>query len=764
MTQSINQYIDITQTNFSIQIDNILNKRRKFAEKVKVTKSNIDKLLKCLENLNIEQFNIMNGLKDKPTRLKLKNVNFQNLIKKLRKEQSQLAKLQSRFSRDTLNIAVFGMAGQGKSRLLQTLTGLNENIIPSGKSGDCTAVLSRISHLSGSNKDKKTNIIVKFHYEDSFLEEVIIPYYKVLKLEPIPKNISDFVEKPLPQLLDKNEQVKKTKYSHLENFHTKLKDDFKKNNTDVLLDGSTKYINESELRNYVTQDSEDNLKYLGVKEINIECSFPKSEEMGIQKLSFVDMPGFGDGKSHNLENSLREIGEEIDFVLLMVMPDFNGRINHEINDQLYSLIDKNAIPNLSLKEWSFYVANYYPSSDKDNKSACESFCQTYMGKNIVANVVMANCADEKEVTSNILNPILQHLATNLENLDRQYAKNCQEELKSVQSNIEIELNKASVYNQESTTSNFGNLTTKYTDWFNIFFDSLGNQLNDLVNEMTAKAKQAVNNNNDDNFRNIINHKIEEWNNKSFLPNSKKINEKIMEFGKDQHPSAAITSLLNIIKSDITNPFNNINSLLAESLEVSQIRIADVLVKSGNLKIINPGNSRFFEDFEQKIPQELDIQHLKAAIIFVKEYNVTYEAIITKIITVQSEKYLKYTPDFWDLEPGITNKRRNNPENYIISVLTKKCQKVIDGSREEIRKLSLNPPQEFASMIRQFRDKAFQNPQVRDDWRKFLSYYIAEILPDEFDSNTEDIKLKQEWMQIVKDAEQANSSDALSFLL
>jgi len=109
MTQAIDRPVNATQTNFSIQIDDILNKRKNFAEKVKIAKNNVDKLLQCLETLNTEQYHIMSGLKDKSTRLKLGDVNFQNLIKKLRKEQNQLGKLQARFGRDTLNIAVFGM-------------------------------------------------------------------------------------------------------------------------------------------------------------------------------------------------------------------------------------------------------------------------------------------------------------------------------------------------------------------------------------------------------------------------------------------------------------------------------------------------------------------------------------------------------------------------------------------------------------------------------------------------------------------------------
>src|SRR4051794_39095384 len=54
--------------------------------------------------------------------------------------------LESRFSRATLNIGVSGQARVGKSTLLQSISGLDDGQIPTGKGLPVTAVRSRIFH------------------------------------------------------------------------------------------------------------------------------------------------------------------------------------------------------------------------------------------------------------------------------------------------------------------------------------------------------------------------------------------------------------------------------------------------------------------------------------------------------------------------------------------------------------------------------------------------------------------------------------------
>ena len=82
------------------------------------------------------------------------------------------------------------------------------------------------------------------------------------------------------------------------------------------------------------------------------------------------------------------------------------------------------------------------------------------------------------------------------------------------------------------------------------------------------------------------------------------------------------------------------------------------------------------------------------------------------------------------------------------------------------KLSADPNKKLANTIETFVEEAFlddENGKVKDDWRKFLSYYTAEIWSEEFGSDANDLALKKEWMQLVEDSKNANSSNLLSFI-
>ena len=98
---------------------------------------------------------------------------------KIAQEKGKLALLSGRFTRPTLNIGVVGRAGQGKSNFLQKLTGLTAKEIPSASgSRHCTGAPSTIV-----NRDsQETYAEIKFHTEKSFLETVIAPFFRGLKL------------------------------------------------------------------------------------------------------------------------------------------------------------------------------------------------------------------------------------------------------------------------------------------------------------------------------------------------------------------------------------------------------------------------------------------------------------------------------------------------------------------------------------------------------------------------------------------------------
>ena len=752
MTQAINRSGSQTSTNFSTQIEQIITTRKKTAKKIATVEKNFQVLLESLNSLNNRRDSLASQLQDKTSFAKLKSIDLKFLINELEQQKLELKKLYSRFGRDTLNIAVVGMAGQGKSRLLQTLTGLSEDIIPDGELNHCTAVRSNIYHQL--ELGTTVNIKVKFHDEFSFLKEVIIPYYKDLNFNPIPRSIDELLTQELPELLSDGE-VAKDKYEHLKKYYNNLA-----NYLSILKDSSgekeVKNVNKAIVKQYITQhdrSNTSNFDYLAVREVDVFCSFPNSD---VGKITFVDMPGLGDNKINNSENLLQTLGEDIDFVLFMRMPIPVYRTTSSSDSAFYDLANK-AISNLPIKEWSFYVVNHY--SNLGNESVCEMFEAEVKNKNIVVDTAIADCSDFEETTTKILAPVLRYLTGNIQNLDKKYGNACQEQLLNLQKKIAADLDKLSIRSQEATTNNFGVLENLYTELFNTFYNDLGIELNELSKNISQRDDR------DDNFKTTIENKIEQWKKKEFLPDVAKIDRALLSHGRDQY-QGAIIELFGELRVEIAKPFHDVDKSLQDSLIAAKLKIARALIKHGVFARMDSNNPKFFNELLHKIEAipELKVENLQAAIAFLQDYNVSYQAKITNIIKELSKIHLKYIPSVWERIPGVTkNKIKNNTEKYILEILTENCQRVIDESQAQIKKLSLDPPQEFASMVKQFVDKAFQDPRVKDDWRKFLSYHIAEIWSDEFGFNAEDAKLKQEWMQVVEKAKQANDISGLSFL-
>src|SRR3954452_2856087 len=84
-----------------------------------------------------------------------------------------LAVTRARVSRHTVNIGVSGRARNGKSTLLQSLSGLDDEQIPTGRGQPVTAVRSRIFHSDTARSARLT-----MHNTVSFCAEVVGPYFQ----------------------------------------------------------------------------------------------------------------------------------------------------------------------------------------------------------------------------------------------------------------------------------------------------------------------------------------------------------------------------------------------------------------------------------------------------------------------------------------------------------------------------------------------------------------------------------------------------------
>ena len=200
--------------NIAEQVDAIISKRNEQANKVAKVLKKLQALRKNLSNINRKREEY---LSDSDVNLfkGLEQVNFQELINEINKQIEVIENLKDRLSRPTLNIGVVGKMRQGKSRLLQSLTGLGEEAIPTGSAGVCTSGLSKI--FNDDNRTEPQNQII-YHSWNS-LQEILHLYFDKLDLPSDSKPLTpdDLETDNIPGLPDhrKGDIESQFQYGHL---------------------------------------------------------------------------------------------------------------------------------------------------------------------------------------------------------------------------------------------------------------------------------------------------------------------------------------------------------------------------------------------------------------------------------------------------------------------------------------------------------------------------------------------------------------------
>ena len=176
--------------NITSKIQNIIDLRKPLVSEVELEAQRLESLISIISDLETH-FDETKGINQEIVE-QLNSINLQELKNKIIKEKQEFNKLIKRFKRETLNIGVVGIARQGKSTLLQSLSGLDNSHIPSSSGLPCTSVQSTIHNHS----EKKTYGKVYFYSESEFIKEILTPYYEELKFNPIPKSLVEFKDLP----------------------------------------------------------------------------------------------------------------------------------------------------------------------------------------------------------------------------------------------------------------------------------------------------------------------------------------------------------------------------------------------------------------------------------------------------------------------------------------------------------------------------------------------------------------------------------------
>jgi hypothetical protein len=325
-----------------------------------------------------------------------------------------LATVRARVSRHTMNIGVSGRARNGKSTLLQSLTGLDDEQIPAGAGAPVTAVRSRIFHST-----ERREALLTMHTEESFCAEVLAGYHEELRLGPAPRVIAEFAAQAYPVSKD-DLDLEPAEQTRLGPMLVRLREmQASIASYREFLDGQTRSVAFADLRRWVSYPAADeprpDRRYLAVRDARITCRFPVVD---VTDLGLVDLPGLGETVPGAEKHHIAGLENDVDFVLNVKRPDGTNAYwdSHDsaglglicqaagaapVRDFAAILVNDGALPEGNVQALVTAIR------ENVNESATDA----------AFPVIVADVKNPATVQSDVLVPVLAHLAAALPRMD-----------------------------------------------------------------------------------------------------------------------------------------------------------------------------------------------------------------------------------------------------------------------------------------------------------------------------------------------------------
>jgi hypothetical protein len=403
------------------RIQTILSQRQQSVEKLTQFIQTTEALRHHLETLELSRTELIAEPGVQPeVQEKLAQLSFTGSLLELSGLTHLARRLQLKRSRKSIHIGIVGQARQGKSRLLQSLTGLSETEVATSKNEHCTGVSARFENYPGEVSGE-----IAFHTERSFIQEVLGAYYGQgeggLNLGELPRSMAEFSHNPLPALPEKlNGQpigaVQQAAYEHLQDYHRRSP------HYRELLSGLTRSkCTREEIRKYTAQVDTENQKtadWMAVRSATIRCPFP-AEDIGA--ITLVDTPGLGDTRPGEMDRIFKTLREEVDFILFVRLPNAIAAGGWSPLDlQLYDKARLALMP-IPIDRCSMMLLNRsHPGKpEQDNISQCEQFRGSMHLKGLkFVQDFMVDCANPSEVQHEVLDRVVDYLMEQLTELDQ----------------------------------------------------------------------------------------------------------------------------------------------------------------------------------------------------------------------------------------------------------------------------------------------------------------------------------------------------------
>ena len=656
-----------------------------------------------------------------------------------------------RFSRDRINISVVGKARIGKSRLLQSITDLDAQVIPTSDLTDCTGAVSVIEN-DPSMEAGKVKATITFKSEKQIVETVQT-YLDVMIEDPgkkiVIRSLRQIRELDLDDIARRMPQFSAhtDKLVHLERYVKNYEEWIS------LVDSAPVVLTDkAEIQTYVAQhDNNDKRfnKYLAVDSCHIRCGFHYSEA---GKITLLDSVGLEDTAIGIMDDLLKLVNEESDAVIFLHKPEngAGGGFPKSMSD-IYQEILKGC-PNRDLNHWLFWLIN---EDKRINNSAylCKTAMDILNKRNWAGEIrKIIDVSDQDQVREQFLIPLLQHLRDHLNDIDKLYTDDLQKALDVVRkefnsfcasakkvmssqintaANILPEMHKDVAIAQKHRTGSLRKLALEEKKLRDVSCDVLFDRVRDILDDMD---------------------------NGSMIPTKEEI---LGQIQCGDEPGKIYIDYCNRLRNGVTQRFSGVDGALTDLVEgvknqIAQILYADEACRLGRIMAMSDGEKPYMwlKDFADTTLEPEAYPNLNTAFMNVYNFDFSVRGFLTYEVRACMDV----------LDPQISN----SPHNLIVENdddrtaerirhwLDRNLRDVAEELEASLSDLFNKPHRAFFAIIKEFSDKVDFSEEVQDEWLRLYSENYPVVWSEKYQGMAVANNAFAEWNDMLKNLLDCNS--------
>lgn len=754
--------------NIPQEIDNIIVQRKKrlpivkdMQNRIKRVNNSVKKLELICKEASVGGENYKELFKQHPEIAeKLRLLSTQKFNESYLKASEVLRKLEVRFSREEIHISFVGRAGQGKSLVMQNISGLSGSVIPSADGADCTGAKSIITNRQGQSVSAEITFYTRSEYTDivnKYLNEIFGS--GVEKLYAV-EDILHLNVLELQIKLDASSAKKQSLFVQLTKY-------IEHSEEVIPLLGTTKVVPEEEIECYVAQYSnKDKAKkyfsYLGVKVANILCSFPYSE---CGKIVLVDTIGLGATALDLKSQMLGTVGNDSDVILLMTRPD--AQRPHVEQDDIDIVNDiVNMVGAEYTKRMLFWIINKVSSGVGRNVDGIPEIEKHIdrMSDFPIAEKLVVDCKDKNVVETELLIPILKQLSNNLPKMEDILLANAEEQLHD----LYIEYHQLAEKVGEALVSSIDKDTRReFSNEIAKKIKKLSNSIRELyVNEPYGRLRNQP----CERLKEAVEKKLNKI--LTRVPEENEVLELLNDGTINQHNAYEV--LTDRIRLDTINDFLKLNELLDDlTLEMKQYVVhclADgELGGFGNLVSVSYQDADLWlKAFLHQIEGKKNYTYIAEAVRKLDDFKLKMESFLIYRVRAHLDIIdISLIPQAPSLRGTLAEKEVLASD--IIFWLEHNLQIVYQKIKEELKPLYGYPNSALWAVIKDFYDRIVyaRNPDNGDDvqreWRYLYEDSIPVIWKKEYESYQAQKGINEDWNALVEEIRKYDSEKMYSFM-